>query len=92
MRRSSIIFSTGALCLVAAIGGFRLGQQKLQFEDTGGVIEAVARQHVARHGGQITDCLGWLGSNGDVLNVRCAEQLYRVDQLGRITFVPEDGI
>ncbi len=90
--RNAIVFYTGALCLIAALAGFRLGQQKLDFDDTTGVIEAVARQHVATHGGKITDCLGWLKDSGDLLNVRCDEVLYRVDRLGRITQPGGDGI
>ena len=88
----AIVFSTGALCLIAALAGFRLGQQKLDFSDTTGVIEAVAAQHVARYGGQITDCLGWVSARGDQLNVRCGAVLYRVDRLGRIAEVDEGGV
>jgi hypothetical protein len=90
--RNAIVFSTGALCLIAALAGFRLGQQKLDLGDTAGVIEAVARAHVASHGGTITECLGWLSETGDALNVRCGEVLYRVDRLGRIRQAGGGGI
>jgi hypothetical protein len=85
------VITTAVLVGLAALGGFRLGQQKLQFEDTGGVIEAVAKRHVAEHGGKITDCLGWLVESGDLLNVRCGQVLYRVDRLGRIYELDEGG-
>ena len=88
----TVLYTTAALVVLAAVGGFRLGQQKLDFGDATGVIEAVAAEYVATHGGAASDCFGWLDADGAVLNVRCGTVLYRVDRLGRVAEVEEGGV
>ena len=87
----SVLYTTAALVVLAAVGGFRLVQQKLHFENATGVIEAVAAVYVETHGGAASDCFGWLDVDGARLNVRCGEVLYQVDRFGRITEVEEGG-
>ena len=87
----SVLNTTATLVVLAGIGGFWLGQRQVTLE-SGAVITAVAEQHVATHGGQITDCVGLPGEGAAVFHVRCPGVLYAVDRLGRVREVVEDGI
>ncbi|WP_299148697.1 hypothetical protein [uncultured Tateyamaria sp.] len=86
-----VLITTASLVLVAALGGYWLGQRQLDLDATD-VINAVAAQHVARHGGTVADCLGWAGTGQVVFQVRCGEIMYHVDRLGTVRIAPEDGI
>ena len=86
-----VVITTATLVVLAALGGFWLGQRQVTL-DASGVIEAVADAHVAAHGGARTQCVGWPGDDNAVFHVRCAGTLYAVDRLGRIAVVDEGGI
>lgn len=86
-----VVITTAALVVLAALGGFWLGQRQVAL-DASGVIEAVADAHVAEHGGDRSQCVGWPGDDTAVFFVRCAAILYAVDLLGRMSVVEEGGI
>ncbi len=88
----SVLITTSILVVLAGLGGFWLGQQRVPIENATGVIEAVAKLHVETQGGVASDCVGWLHDAGDVLRVRCGDVRYDVDRMGRITTLPEGGI
>ena len=85
----SVVITTAVLVVLAALGGFRLGQQKLAFENATGIIQTVAERHTQVYHGDGTACYGWLTADGRYLHVRCEDRLYRVNQLGVITDVAE---
>ena len=87
----SVLITTATLVVLAALGGFWLGQRQVSL-DTTGVIEAVAARHVAVHGGALTDCLGWPAEGRAIFHVRCGAVLYEVDPLGRVVIATEEGI
>lgn len=87
----SVFITTATLVVLAALGGVWLGQRQVALDATG-MIEVVAERHVARHGGDMADCLGWVDQGSAFLAVRCGNALYAVDDLGRIRVVEEDGI
>ncbi|WP_299612097.1 hypothetical protein [uncultured Tateyamaria sp.] len=86
-----VVITTATLVVLAALGGFWLGQRQVTL-DASGVIEAVADVHVAEHGGDTSQCVGWPGDASAVFYVRCASTLYAVDRLGRASVVEEGGI
>lgn len=85
----SVLMTTSVLVVIAALGGFWLGQRQVT-PDATGIINTVAERHVAEHGGEITDCLGWQGEGAVVFQVKCADVLYHVDRLGRVSVVEEE--
>lgn len=87
----SVLITTATLVVLAALVGFWLGQRQVTLDATG-VIEAVAAMHVATHGGDGSDCVGWPGKGHVVFQVRCSGVLYGVDRLGRVEHILEDGI
>lgn len=87
----SVLITTSVLVLLAALGGFWLGQRQVTL-DTTGIINAVAARHVAQHGGAVTDCLGWEGVGAVVFQVKCGTVTYHVDRLSRISTAPKDEI
>ncbi|WP_223424888.1 hypothetical protein [Tateyamaria pelophila] len=87
----SVLITTATLVVIAALGGFWLGQRQVTLDATG-VIEAVAAIHEDTHGGNASDCVGWPGKGRVVFHVRCAGMLYAVDRFGRVEIVLEDGI
>jgi len=88
----TVLITTAVLVVIAGALGFWLGQQRLTLDDATGVIEAVAARHVARHGGDMSACLGWLEPDGALLNVRCGDVLYTVDRRGEVREIGEGGI
>ena len=87
----SVLITTSVLVVLAALGGFWLGQRQVSL-DTTDIINAVAAQHVAEHGGTPADCLGWQGEGAVVFRVKCGVIVYHVDRFGRVTRAAEDGI
>ncbi len=87
----SVLITTATLVVLAAMGGYWLGQRQVTL-DTSAVIEAVAGRHVELYGGEVTDCLGLPGAGSAVFYVRCGAMLYAVDRLGRVRLQAEDGI
>ena len=87
----SVLITTSVLVVLAAIGGFWLGQRQVTLDATG-IINAVAARHVAEHGGEVTDCLGWQGQGAVVFRVKCGDVIYHVDQLGRVSLAAEDRL
>ncbi|KIC48478.1 hypothetical protein [Tateyamaria sp. ANG-S1] len=85
-----VIITTAVLVVLAALGGFWLGQRQVTL-DASGVIEAVADAHVAQHGGDRSQCVGWPGEDGAVFYVRCAGILYAVDRWGSLSVVDQEG-
>ncbi len=87
----SVLYTTAALVVLAALGGFRLGLQQGDLADASGLIERVAAKYEAEHGGDPMVCFGWLNADGDLLNVRCDGVRYEVDRFGQISEVTGDG-
>ncbi|WP_299625541.1 hypothetical protein [uncultured Tateyamaria sp.] len=87
----SVLITTSTLVLLAALGGYWLGQRQLTLEASG-VIEAVATLHAQMHGVDTADCAGWPGEGGAVFQVRCGVTLYQVDRMGRTSVVEDGGI
>lgn len=87
----SVFITTSTLVVLAALGGFWLGQKQVTLDATG-VIEAVAVRHVAEHGGEVSSCFGWAGQGDSVFEVQCGEARYAIDRLGRARLIVEDGI
>jgi hypothetical protein len=87
----SVLITTATLVVLAALGGFWLGQRQVTL-DTTGIINTVAARHVAEHGGAVTDCLGWPGEGAVVFQVKCGDVTYHVDRLGRVARAPEGGL
>ncbi|WP_299280365.1 hypothetical protein [uncultured Tateyamaria sp.] len=87
----SVLITTAGLVLVAALGGYWLGQRQLDLDATD-VINAVAARHMAEHGGADTACLGWAGTGEVVFQVRCDDVVYHVDRFGTVRLAPEGGI
>ena len=85
-----VVMTTAALVVLAALGGFWLGQRQVSV-DASGVIEAVADAHVATHGGDRRECVGWPGDDNAVFFVRCGASLYAVDRWGRVSVVDQEG-
>ncbi|WP_299370254.1 hypothetical protein [uncultured Tateyamaria sp.] len=83
----SVLITTATLVLIAALGGYWLGQRQIT-ADAAGVIAAVARVH----GGDPAACVGWPGEGAVVMHVNCAGVVYVVDRFGRITRMAEEGI
>ncbi|MBV2360548.1 hypothetical protein KUH32_12240 [Thalassococcus sp. CAU 1522] len=78
-----VVIVTSVLALAAGALGLWLGLAHRP-PDEGTVIEAVARAHVERHGGALSDCLARVGQGEVWLEVTCAGFVYRVDRQGRI--------
>lgn len=87
----SVLITTATLVVIAALGGYWLGQRQVTL-DAPGVIENVAAIHFTTHGGSAKDCFGWPGQGRVVFQVRCGGMLYAVDRLRRVVHVVEDGI
>ncbi len=87
----SVLITTATLVMIAALGGYWLGQRQVTLDATG-VIEAVATMHMETYGGQASDCVGWPGEGLRVFQVRCEGVLYGVDRLGRVERIEESGI
>lgn len=87
----SVLITTATLVVIAALGGFWLGQRQVTPEATG-VIEDVAAMHVETFGGDASDCVGWPGEGLVVFLVRCEGLLYGVDRFGRVERIEESGI
>lgn len=85
-----VVITTASLVVLAALGGFWLGQRQVTL-DASGVIEAVADAHVAAHGGDRIECVGWPGDERAVFFVRCATSLYAVDRWGQVALIEEGG-
>lgn len=86
-----VVITTATLVVLAALGGFWLGQRQVAL-GASGVIDAVADAHVSKFGGDRRQCVGWPGEAAVALYVRCASTSYAVDRLGRISVVEEGGI
>jgi len=87
-----VVITTAALVILAALGGFWLGQRQANLGATG-VINAVADVHVATHGGDRNQCVGWPADDNAVFFVRCAAMLYAVDGWGNVSVLDQgDGI
>ncbi|MEL6451058.1 MAG: hypothetical protein AAFQ19_07340 [Pseudomonadota bacterium] len=87
----SVLITTATLVVLAALGGFWLGQRQVTL-DAAGIIEAVAARHVAEQGGTLSDCVGRPGATEAVFEVQCGATRYLVDRWGRVRLAPEDGI
>ncbi|WP_299549809.1 hypothetical protein [uncultured Tateyamaria sp.] len=85
-----VVITTATLVVLAALGGFWLGQRQVTL-DASGVIEAVADAHVVQHGGDRSQCVGWPGDDRAVFFVRCAASLYSVDRWGRVSLIDQGG-
>ncbi|GGX56949.1 hypothetical protein GCM10007385_27180 [Tateyamaria omphalii] len=85
-----IVITTASLVVLAAFGGFWLGQRQVNV-DASDVIAAVADAHVAKHGGDRRLCVGWPGDDGVVFFVRCVASLYAVDRWGRVSEIDQEG-
>ncbi|WP_299200661.1 hypothetical protein [uncultured Tateyamaria sp.] len=85
-----VIITTATLVVLAALGGFWLGQRQVNLDATG-VIKAVADAHVATHGGDRSQCVGWPGDDSAVFLVRCGALLYAVDRWGRVSLIDQEG-
>ncbi|MEM6374205.1 MAG: hypothetical protein AAF727_15725 [Pseudomonadota bacterium] len=85
-----VLITTSVLVLVAGAFGFWLGQRQVDL-DTTGIINAIAARHVAEHGGEVTDCLGWAEDGVSVFRVKCGDTVYLVDKFGTVRRAPEDG-
>ncbi|MEM8655372.1 MAG: hypothetical protein AAGF36_11545 [Pseudomonadota bacterium] len=86
-----VVITTATLVVLAALGGFWLGQRQVTL-DASGVIGAVADAHVATHGGERSQCVGWPGDETSVFMVRCGAHLYAVYRWGRVSVVEGAGI
>lgn len=91
MMPRSVLITTSVLVVLAGIAGFWLGQRQVTL-DTTGIINAVAARHVAEHGGDVTACLGWVGENGSLFDVKCGDVTYNVDRFGNVSVAVEGGI
>jgi hypothetical protein len=87
----SVLITTATLVVLAALGGFWLGQRQVSL-DTTGIINAVAARHVREHGGTVADCLGWPGEGAVVFQVKCGAVIYHVDRIGRVSRAPEGNL
>lgn len=87
----SVLITTSVLVLLAGMAGFWLGQRQVDLDVTG-IINAVAKAHVAEHGGDVTACFGWQGSGAVVFQVRCGALTYYVDRFGRVALAQEGGL
>ncbi|WP_299042605.1 hypothetical protein [uncultured Tateyamaria sp.] len=85
-----VVITTATLVVLAALVGYWLGQRQVTV-DASGVIEAVADAHVADHGGDRAQCVGWPGREDAVFHVRCGAMLYAVDRWGRVTRMQQEG-
>ncbi|MEP1355100.1 MAG: hypothetical protein ABJX32_21775 [Tateyamaria sp.] len=90
MKRT-VLITTSVLVVLAGFAGFWLGQRQVTLDATG-IINAVATQHVAKHGGDTSACLGWAGKGTSVFQVKCGEFTYLVDRFGNVTNAPEDEL
>ena len=86
----SVLITTSVLVVLAALGGYWLGQRQVT-PDTASVINAVAARHVQEHGGSTADCLGWQGEGAVIFRVKCGTVVYHVDRFGRVSIALEDG-
>lgn len=91
MMPRSVLITTSVLVVLAALGGYWLGQRQVTLDATG-IINAVAERHVREQGGSVTDCLGWQGEGATVFQVKCGDVLYHVDRLGRVRVAEGNGI
>ncbi|MEO0766982.1 MAG: hypothetical protein AAFY75_13275 [Pseudomonadota bacterium] len=91
MMPRSVLITTSVLVVLAGLAGFWLGQRQVTL-DASGIINAVAAQHVAEHGGDTAACLGWAGSGGAVFEVKCGDVTYLVDRFGNVTRAPDDAL
>mmetsp|Transcript_22728 Transcript_22728/g.37585 ORF Transcript_22728/g.37585 Transcript_22728/m.37585 type:complete len:91 (+) Transcript_22728:1112-1384(+) len=87
----AVLITTSTLVVLAALGGYWLGQRQVTL-DASGVIEAVAAHHAQTHGGEAAQCAGWPGEGKAVFRVRCGGVLYEVGALGQVRLVAEEGI
>ncbi|MEL6465360.1 MAG: hypothetical protein AAFQ58_10370 [Pseudomonadota bacterium] len=86
-----VVITTATLVVLAALGGFWLGQRQVTL-DVSGVIAAVADAHVAKHGGDRSQCVAWPGEEASVFLVRCGAFLYAVDRWGRMSMIEDAGL
>ncbi|MEX0367598.1 MAG: hypothetical protein AB3N22_16125 [Ruegeria sp.] len=85
-----VVITTAVLVVLAALGGFWLGQRQVTL-DAAGIIEAVAAAHVAEHGGTPEQCVGVPAADNAVFHVQCGATLYAVDRLGRVALIGQEG-
>ena len=77
-----VLLTTIGLCVVAAGLGFWLGQRQIDLSER---VNAVAAEHVRRHGGNAGDCVGWVAPGEETIRVTCGEISYRISPWGRVT-------
>lgn len=93
MMPRSVLLTTLALSALAALVGYRLGvQHNRHVQDLSGLVNAVAKAHVAEHGGEAASCVGWVAQGETMPRVRCGDILYRIDATGAATPMAEPGI
>lgn len=85
----SVIITTITLSVLAGLVGFWLGQQRGSLTER---VNAVAAEHVRMHGGDLTDCYGWVAPGDDGLRVTCGGVNYKLGPLGQVLPIVEPDI
>lgn len=83
-----VLITTLALAALAGLAGFWLGLNRNP-DDISGLVNSVARAHIATHGGTTEACIGWVIEGEEFLRVTCGTHEYRIDRQGRVLKVAE---
>ena len=88
MMPRPVLFTMLSLAVLAAFGGYILGQHYARL-DLSGLVNAVAAEHVRLHGGDTQTCLGWMPEGEALPRVRCGNVVYQVNQFGNVAPLSE---